>query len=55
VNAREKLNQAHVTGSLIIGAIAGLLTGSWGVFALVTAVLHVLALLGGGIRTSGRR
>ena len=54
MGARHKLNAAHVNGSLFIAAIAGLMTESWLVFAMVLVVLVVIAFYDGGIRASGR-
>jgi hypothetical protein len=52
MNAREKLNTAHLTGSVIIAGFFGLVTGSAVVFGLVLIVLIVAQLNGGGIRTT---
>lgn len=54
MGARTKLNSAHINGSLFVAAIAGLMTESWLIFALVFGVLLAAAIYDGGIRTSGR-
>lgn len=63
MGARHKLNQAALNGCLIAGGLVGLLSRSWLVFFIATAVLVGLSLHGGEIRphhsertgTSGRR
>ena len=50
MGARDKLNQAYITGSLIMAAVAGLITGSFVVFVVTFTVLLVLNLVGGEIR-----
>jgi hypothetical protein len=52
--ARQKLNQAFVTGSLCLAALAGCLTGSWSVFLVTGFILLVLNVLGGDIRPGKR-
>ena len=51
MGARQKLNQAHVNGALIVAGIAGLLTGSWAIFFIAAAALIGAATYNGGIRT----
>lgn len=50
MNAREKLNQAAVTGALVFGALFGLATESWLIFIVV-----VVILLGMSVRDSSIR
>ena len=50
MNARKKLNAAYLGGSLAAASAIGWLTGSWGIFAILLAVLIALNLLGGDIR-----
>jgi hypothetical protein len=50
MGARNKLNAAHMNGILIIAGLAGLLTGSWAVFAVGVAILFILSVHSGGIR-----
>lgn len=63
MGARQKLNQAALNSCVIIGGLAGVLSRSWLVFFIATAVLVSLSLHSGEIRpnptertvTSGRR
>ena len=55
MNARTKLNAAHVCGAIVLAAVAGLLTQSSLVFLLTAAVLIVLGLHDRSIRLRGRR
>ena len=50
MGARNKLNAAHMNGILIVAGLAGLLTGSWPVFAVGLAILFILGVHSGGIR-----
>jgi hypothetical protein len=50
MGAKRKLNQAYVTGSLVIAAIAGGATGSWWVFILTAAILLATEVDAGNIR-----
>ena len=50
MGAREKLNQAHVCGSVVLAAIAGFLSGSGAVFVLALIILLILNVMGGEIR-----
>jgi hypothetical protein len=54
LNARNKLNTAHINGSLLLACIAGYFTGSWFVFAVVFAILIANSLNSGGIRSGPR-
>jgi hypothetical protein len=55
LNARNKLNTAHIHGSLLLACIVGYFTGSWFVFAVVFAILIAGSLSSGGIRSGSRR
>lgn len=55
MNARHKLNQANLNGVLAIAGVVAFLFGSWEVFFLLVVVLLIGAVIGGGIRLSGRR
>ena len=44
MGARQKLNQAFVTGSLITAAVVGFLAQSWWAFMVTAAILLVLNL-----------
>ena len=50
MNARQKLNQAFITGSVLLATAAGVLAQSWLVFAGVLAVLLASNLYLGEIR-----
>src|SRR5947209_11286721 len=50
MSARQKLNRAYMNGSLIIAGIAGLATGSWGVFFITSGILVALNMVSGEIR-----
>jgi hypothetical protein len=50
MGAREKLNAAHICGSLLLAAIAGSATGSWAVFFIAAVVLLALNVHSGEIR-----
>jgi len=50
MRAREKLNNAFITGSLTIAGLIGYATGSWTVFVIAAVVLLAMALHDGGIR-----
>jgi len=49
-NSKDKLNAFHLTGSLGVSALLGLLTGSWIVFLVMSCLLIGSSLLPGGIR-----
>ena len=53
MGARQKLNQAHVNGALIVAAVLGLMTGSWIIFFIASAMLIGAATYGGEIRPKG--
>lgn len=50
MGAKQKLNNVHVMGSLVVAGIIGGLTGSWAVFAAVAIVLLAAAYESGDIR-----
>ena len=52
--ARQKLNQAFLTGSLLLASAVGWLTGSWLAFLVTAVVLVGLNLVGGDIRPDKR-
>ena len=53
MGARQKLNEAHINGALIVAGLLGLATGSWTVFILAGAGLIGLSMHSGGIRSKG--
>jgi hypothetical protein len=55
MDARSKLNAAHVNGALIVAGIVGGLAGSWPVFGVTFGLLVTSALIAGGIRPSRRQ
>ena len=55
MNARHKLNSANVNAVLLIGGVAGWLTGSWEVFLFTAFALGLTAWNAGDIRPPGRR
>lgn len=55
MSARQKLNSAHINGSLIVAGVIGLGAQSWLVFLLALGVLVALATSTGGIRLAPRR
>lgn len=55
MGARKKLNQAHVNGALVIGAVVGLATQSWIVFALMAMFVIIGGFYAGDIRGGRRR
>jgi len=55
MGARKKLNQANVNGALVIGAVVGLATQSWLVFALATTFVILGGFYAGDIRGGGGR
>ena len=50
MSARQKLNQLHVNGSLVLAAIVGWLSESWALFAVAAAFLLALSLCSKEIR-----
>ncbi len=50
MGARQKLNQAHVNGALVIAALVGAVTQSWVVFVLAALLAAGTSVYGGGIR-----
>ena len=55
MGARQKLNEAHLTGSAILAGVTGLATGSWLVFIATLVVLVALGIHAGRIRPDSRR
>jgi|GEM_PF-754974 len=49
-NSKDKLNAFHLSGSVGVAALLGAMTGSWGLFVVVSAVLVGTSLLTGEIR-----
>ena len=49
-NSKDKLNAFHLTGSLGVSALLGLLTESWIVFLVMSCLLVGSSLLTGEIR-----
>jgi hypothetical protein len=50
MGARQKLNAAYFQASVVVAAVAGLLTDSWPVFIVSVAVLVGANLCAGDIR-----
>jgi hypothetical protein len=50
MGARQKLNQAHIGGSIVLAALAGFLSGSGGIFVVALIILLILNVMGGEIR-----
>jgi hypothetical protein len=50
MGARQKLNQAHLNGALVIAALVGALTHSWPIFVLAALLAAGSSVYGGGIR-----
>jgi hypothetical protein len=48
--ARKKLNQANVTGAIVVGTLAGLALNSWIAFVAVTVLLLAAAVYQRDIR-----
>jgi hypothetical protein len=55
MGARQKLNSAYMNGSLAAGVIAGVLTQSWTIFMVVSAIGLTLNMMGGEIRPRDHR
>lgn len=55
MNARKKLNTAHLHGSLMVGALLGWLMQSWILFFAVATVFVVTASYSGDIRPKSPR
>ncbi len=54
MGARQKLNQAHLNGALVIAAVIGVATQSWTVFWIAAAIAAGSSLHSGDIRLRGR-
>ncbi len=50
MGARQKLNSAHIIGSIIVAAMIGGLVGSFGIFVIAAVVLIAGAIESGDIR-----
>jgi hypothetical protein len=50
MGAKQKLNVAVFNGAMVFAGLAGLLTRSWTVFAVVLALMVGAAFLAGDIR-----
>ncbi len=55
MGARQKLNSAHLTGSLVLAGVAGVLAESFAVFLIALGFLIVCSINDGGIRIGKRR
>jgi len=55
LGARQKLNSAYFTGSLVLAGVAGVLTESFVVFLIFLSLLIVCSINDGGIRFEKRR
>lgn len=53
--ARNKLNQAYMTGSLVLAAYLGLVFNSWTAFGVAFVCAACLNIIGGNIRLRGLR
>jgi hypothetical protein len=51
VNARQKLNQIHVLGSMLAATVFGVASGSWTIFWIVAAALIAASFYSGDIRS----
>jgi hypothetical protein len=54
MGARQKLNSAFFTGSLVVAGAVGAMSGSWLVFGLCLSLLVAGDLIAGNIRLGGR-
>ena len=54
-NSKDKLNAFHLTGSVGVSTLLGLLTGSWVVFLVMSILLVGSSLLTGEIRLPDHR
>ncbi|MFO1065514.1 MAG: hypothetical protein U0892_16745 [Pirellulales bacterium] len=52
MNARKKLNTAHVNGAIIFAVLAAWFNDSWIVFVIALAVIIGLAIYSGDIRAA---
>jgi hypothetical protein len=55
MGARQKLNRAFLNGSLLLASLAGVLTGSWMVFATALVLLLIASVVAGEIRLRNRK
>jgi hypothetical protein len=54
MGARQKLNAAYFQGSVVVAAVAGLVTESWPVFFVALAALVGTNLCAGNIRPNNK-
>lgn len=54
MGVRQKLNQAHLNGALVIAAVVGAVTQSWTVFWIAALIAAGSSLHAGDIRLRGR-
>lgn len=54
MGARQKLNQAHLNGALVIATVVGAATQSWIVFWAAVVIAAGSGLHAGNIRLRGR-
>lgn len=54
MGARQKLNQAHLNGALVIAAVVGIATQSWTVFWIAALIAAGSSLHSGDIRLQRR-
>ena len=54
MGARQKLNQAHINGALVIAAVFGVATQSWTVFWIAALIAAGSSLHAGHIRLRSR-
>jgi hypothetical protein len=50
MSARKKLNAAYLNGALLLAGAAGILSGSWSVFAVAFAGVVIGNIIAGSIR-----
>jgi hypothetical protein len=51
MSARTKLNTAYITASVVVAGVIGWLTGSWAFLGISLAILLILHLCEGNIRS----
>jgi hypothetical protein len=55
MGARTSLNAIYLSGTLVLAAVLGLATGSWGIFLISLGVLIAANVHAGRIRPTSRR
>jgi hypothetical protein len=50
MGARKKLNAAYLNGALLLAGTAGILSGSWTVFAVALSGVVITSIISGAIR-----